>query len=148
MTSKSIKPLQIHPFNVDLKIYTSWSKKCLRKYITSGNFRQLYEVSQSIMLYESLWHRVATSSESWLDNAVTSAMFILHEISFQKKLKITSEQDNKLLAILLAIREYFVINNCHDPYNGKAYVGQIWLKPEFEFNYYLIRLHLEKETFT
>jgi hypothetical protein len=93
------------------------------------------------MIFESLYQTGTVPFEDWLINAGKSALYTLEKINNSKTTNEVPKLNDELLAQILYIREYFIINNCFDPHSGTTTVGEIWTKPQHLPRYYLDKLN-------
>ena len=100
------------------------------------------------MIFESLWSLGVVPNDDWLLISGKSALFALEELNTAQTQERQSEFEDELLAIILLIREYFIINDCFDPNSGLIEVEKKWKKPEHFPKYYLNQLHRAVESFT
>ena len=135
------KALQAFPLCEIIK-FPTWAQRCITKYAASQNFYQTFQVSHSVMIFASIFATRITPSDSWLWKYANSALLILSKIN---ETAISTKLDDELLATLLLIKEYFVINNCLEPSSCLLDITKVWIEPEHEAAYYLEKFNLNYE---
>ena len=147
MDFELVKTEQARPFG-EIDKFQPWAKKCIKKYIETGNLEQVFQISHAAVIFESLWSMGLVPNDEWLLTSGKSALFTLEKFNTAITPEVLSELEDELLAVILSIREYFVINDCFDPHTSMIEVGKIWRKPEQPPKHYLDQLHITKETFS
>lgn len=139
-TFQLLKPILAKPFN-EVDNFPLWAKKCIKKYVQSGTLVQVFKVSHAAMIYQSLWEYGVSPKEDRLFDAAKSVLYCLEKFNTARSAEEENQLHEDILANILWIREYFIINNCHDPYTSMVEVGKIWIEPEFSSKYYFDQLH-------
>lgn len=147
IVSKLDKPAKARPYG-EIENFSAWAKKCIGKYAEKGNLHQTFQVSHASMIFESLWATGTVPSEGLLLDWGKSALYALEKLNTAQTPNELSELDEEILAIILYIREYFIINDCFDPYSCMTVLGKIWVEPEHPPRHYLSQLKVFTQVLT
>lgn len=145
MEFELVKPMRIRPYN-EIDKFPLWAKKCIKKYISSGTLQQVFKVSHAAMIYEFLWARGVRPQEGWLLDSAKSVLSSLEKFDANENSEEANHLDEDILANILCIREYFVINDCHDPNTCVTSIEKKWTEPDHPPRHYLNQLHVLIET--
>ena len=74
-------------------------------------------------------------------NAGKAVLYTLEKINNSKTTNEVPKLNDELLAQILYIREYYIINNCFDPHSDTRIVEEIWTKPQHPPRHYLDKLN-------
>jgi hypothetical protein len=135
------KALQVFPLG-EIDKFPAWAQRCITRYAASQNFYQTFQVSHCVMIFASIFATRLTPSDTWLWKSANSALLILSKIN---ETETSIKLDDELLATLLLIKEYFVINNCSEPNSCILDITKVWIEPEYEAAYYLEKFNLNYE---
>jgi hypothetical protein len=147
MNSESVNPikaLKAFPLN-EIDRFPAWAQRYLSKYASTQNFHQTFQVSHSVMIFQSLCATNLSPSDNWLWQSSMLALRILSKINDSENPAVLSKMDDELFATLLLIKEYFVINGCWDPNSCLIDIGKVWIEPDHDGSYYLEKFNLNYE---
>jgi hypothetical protein len=139
-----MKPLMEFPLN-EIEKFPLWANRCITKYVATENFYTVFQVSHAIMIFDALWSSGIATDDEWLKSFAIDALHILAKIDSSEDEITRLNLDNEMLAILLLIKEYFLINDCPDPNNSLIDITKIWKKPAENAGFYFQNLnHLQE----